>query len=87
MGKLRHIAMSVHDSWKTAEFNNHAFGMTVVGGTGFCEVKLRDPGGVIFDISHAGWGGMQKDPGGAANQTGPSREPVPKLDGAAPPTR
>jgi methylmalonyl-CoA/ethylmalonyl-CoA epimerase len=32
-GKLRHIAMSVPDPWKTAEFYKHAFGLEVVGET------------------------------------------------------
>jgi hypothetical protein len=31
MGKLRHIAMSVPDPWKTAESYKYAFGMEVVG--------------------------------------------------------
>ena len=33
MGKLRHIAMSVPDPWKTAEFYKYAFGMEVIGET------------------------------------------------------
>ena len=33
MGTLRHIAMSVPDPWKTAEFYQQAFGMTKVGET------------------------------------------------------
>jgi catechol 2,3-dioxygenase-like lactoylglutathione lyase family enzyme len=33
MGKLRHIALSVPDPWKTAEFYKHAFGLEVVGET------------------------------------------------------
>ncbi len=45
----------------------------------FYEVKFRDPNGVIFDISHAGWGGAQKNPGGAGNEAGPSRGLVPKF--------
>ena len=31
MAKLRHIAMSAPDPWKTAEFYKCAFGMEVVG--------------------------------------------------------
>lgn len=31
MGKLRHIAISVPDPWKAAEFYMNAFGMTKVG--------------------------------------------------------
>ena len=151
MGKLRHIAMSVPDPWKTAEFYKQVFGMEVVGetdsslaegvflsdgviniallhfksdeaaqGTGrdhvglhhlgfwvddpaaaqarveaaggewlmgepeakggsFYEVKFHDPNGVIFDISHNGWGGAQKNPGGPGNEIGPSRGLVPKF--------
>ncbi len=30
-GKLRHIAMSVPDPWKAAEFYKRVFGMEVVG--------------------------------------------------------
>jgi len=48
-------------------------------GGSFYEVKFRDPNGVIFDISHAGWGGAQKKPGGAGNEVGPSRGLVPKF--------
>lgn len=33
MGKLRHIALSVPDPWKAAEFFQRAFGMTKVGET------------------------------------------------------
>ena len=33
MGKLRHIALSVPDPWKAAEFYQSAFGMTKVGET------------------------------------------------------
>jgi catechol 2,3-dioxygenase-like lactoylglutathione lyase family enzyme len=51
-----------------------------VKGGSFYEVKFRDPNGVIFDISHAGWGGAQKNPGGAGNEVGPSRGLVPKFD-------
>jgi len=149
VGKLRHIAMSVPDPWKTAEFYKYAFEMEVIGetdsslaegvflsdgvinlallhfksdeaaqGTGhdhtglhhigvwvddpevarrrveeaggewlmgepdvkggsFYEVKFHDPNGVIFDISHNGWGGAQKNPGAAGNEIGPSRAPEP----------
>jgi hypothetical protein len=50
-----------------------------VKGGSFYEVKFRDPNGVIFDISHAGWGGAQKNPGGSENEIGPSRGLVPKF--------
>ena len=50
-----------------------------VKGGSFNEVKFRDPNGVIFDISHAGWGGAHKNPGAAANEIGPSRGLVPKF--------
>jgi len=33
VGKLRHIAMSVPDPWKTAEFYKYAFEMEVIGET------------------------------------------------------
>ena len=45
----------------------------------FHEVKFHDPNGVIFDISHHGWGGAQKNPGAAANEIGSSRGLVPKF--------
>jgi hypothetical protein len=32
-----------------------------------------------LDISHAGWGGAQKDPGRSGNEVGPSRGLVPKF--------
>lgn len=151
MGKLRHIAMSVPDPWKTAEFYKHVFGMEVVAetdsslaegvflsdgvinlalshfksdeaaqGTGrdhvglhhfgvwvddpvaaqrrieetggewlmgepdvkggsFYEVKFRDLNGVIFDISHSGWGGARRNPGAAGNEIAPARGLVPKF--------
>jgi methylmalonyl-CoA/ethylmalonyl-CoA epimerase len=50
-----------------------------VKGGSFYEVKFHDPNGVIFDISHIGWGGAQKDPGAAVNEIGPSRGLVPKF--------
>ena len=153
MGKLRHIALSVPDPWKTAEFYKHAFGLEVVGetdsslaegvflsdgvinvallhfksdeaaqgsgkdhvglhhfgvwvdditqarrqveaaggkwlmgepeqkGGSFYEVKFRDPDGVDFDLSESGWGGAQKNPGGAGNEVGPSRPLVAKFAG------
>ena len=52
-----------------------------VKGASFYEVKFRDPNGVIFAISHAGWGGAQKNPEGAGNEIGPSRGLVPKFAG------
>jgi catechol 2,3-dioxygenase-like lactoylglutathione lyase family enzyme len=145
-GKLRHVAMSVKDPHKTAEFYKTAFGMEQVGetdsdiatgvflsdgvinlallnfktdemaqgtgkdyvglhhigfwvddpkeavsaveaagasyimgevanmGGGFYEIKYNDPNGVIFDISHHGWGGAQKNPGAADNEVGPERK-------------
>jgi catechol 2,3-dioxygenase-like lactoylglutathione lyase family enzyme len=151
-GKLRHIAMSVPDPWKTAEFYKHAFGLEVVGETNgelaegvfmsdgviniailkfrndetaqgmgrdyvglhhigfwvddaeetenrikqaggkwlmgeahpepgsFYEVKFNDPNGVIFDISHNGWGGAQKNPGAADNKTNTERHMVPEFE-------
>jgi catechol 2,3-dioxygenase-like lactoylglutathione lyase family enzyme len=147
-GKLRHIAMSVKDPQKSAEFYKEAFGMEQIAtsdsdiakgvflsdgvinlallafksdemaqGTGkdyvglhhigfwvddpqesvaavekagasyimgevanmdggFYEIKYTDPNGVIFDISHHGWGGAQKNPGEADNEVGPERKTV-----------
>jgi methylmalonyl-CoA/ethylmalonyl-CoA epimerase len=144
--KLRHVAMSVKDPRKTAEFYKEAFGMEEVGetdsdiargvflsdgvinlallnfktdemaqgtgkdyvglhhigfwvddpketqsaveahgatyimgevanmGGGFYEIKYNDPNGVIFDISHHGWGGAQKNPGETDNEVGPDRK-------------
>jgi lactoylglutathione lyase len=145
-GQLRHLAMSVPDPWKTAEFYRYAFGFKVIGETdsrlaegvyitdgvlniallkykadeaaqgkgkdfvglhhigiwvddvmetrervekaggqwlmgdpdpahgSFYEVKFTDPNGVIFDLTHNGWGGAQRHPGESHNQEGPSRK-------------
>jgi methylmalonyl-CoA/ethylmalonyl-CoA epimerase len=153
-GRLRHIAMSVPDPWKTAEFYKHAFGFEVVGetdsslaegvfltdgvinlallnfksdeaaqGTGrdfvglhhigiwvddpaaarerveaagaqwimgepdvkggsFYEIKFTDPNGVIFDISHHGWGGALKDPDSAERAAGQAAGPAASLHDA-----
>ncbi len=32
------------------------------GGTGYYEIKYRDPNDVIVDITHSGWVGAEKDP-------------------------
>jgi lactoylglutathione lyase len=152
MGQLRHLAMSVPDPWKTAEFYQYVFGFKVIGetdsslaegvyisdgviniallkyksdevsqGTGkdfvglhhmgiwvddveetrarvekaggkwimgepetkggaFYEVKFKDPNGVVFDLTHNGWGGAQRYPGAAGNQEGPPRKLMPKFN-------
>ena len=46
-------------------------------GGGFYEIKYTDPNGVVFDLSHHGWGGAVKDPG-EANEAGPSVEEMRK---------
>jgi methylmalonyl-CoA/ethylmalonyl-CoA epimerase len=151
MGQLRHIALSVPDPWKTAEFYKQVFGFEVVGetdssiaegvfltdgvmniallkfkteessqgkgkdfvglhhmgiwvddvaetrkrveaaggtwlmgepevkGGSFYEVKFHDINGVIFDLTHNGWGGAQRRPGEADNQVGPGRKLVPRF--------
>ena len=132
MAKLRHIAITVPDPWKAAEFYMQAFGLKkvgetdwenasgvylsdgvinlallhykteeaagelgrgfvglhhfgflvddvaatrkaieaaggkhwmgeAVGGTGFYEVKFRDPDGIVVDITASGWTGAAKD--------------------------
>jgi len=99
MAKLRHIAITVPDPWKAAEFYMQAFGLKKVGetdwenargvgflvddvaatrkaieaaggthwmgeavdGTGFYEVKFRDPDGIVVDITANGWTGAAKD--------------------------
>ncbi|HSU65024.1 MAG TPA: VOC family protein [Burkholderiales bacterium] len=132
MAKLRHIAITVPDPWKAAEFYMQAFGLKkvgetdwenasgvylsdgvinlallhykteeaagelgrgfvglhhfgflvddvaatrkaieaaggkhwmgeAVGGTGFYEVKFRDPDGIVVDITANGWTGAAKD--------------------------
>src|SRR6266403_1274471 len=114
MAKLRHIAITVPDPWKAAEFYMRAFGLKNVGetdwenargvylsdgvinlallhykteeaagelgrgfvglhhfgflvddvaadGTGFYEVKFRDPDGIVVDITANGWTGAAKD--------------------------
>ena len=50
-----------------------------VKGGSFYEVKFHDPNGVIFDISHNGWGGAQRNPGARHNEIGLSRGLVPKF--------
>jgi len=151
-GKIRHIAISVPDPWKAAEFYKHVFGLEVIGETdgelspgvfltdgvinlallkfrsdeaaqgtgkdfvgfhhigfwiddvedtqarveeaggtwimgeknpqhgGFYEIKYHDRDGLIFDISHNGWGGAQKNPGGADNQVGKVRPMLPQFE-------
>ncbi len=62
MAKLRHIAMSVPDPWKAAEFYEKAFDMERVGETDSAlaeGVYISD--GVIIDATHLGWHGSTKD--------------------------
>ena len=50
MGQLRHLAMSVPDPWKTAEFYRYAFGFKVIGETdsrlaeGVCRIARMQSG-------------------------------------------
>lgn len=37
----------------------------------FYEVKFTDPNGIVFDLTHKGWGGAQRRPGAADNEAGP----------------
>jgi catechol 2,3-dioxygenase-like lactoylglutathione lyase family enzyme len=81
---LHHFGVWVDDPEAVQERIERAGGEWVMGepdvkGGSFYEVKFRDPNGVIFDLSHAGWGGAQKNPGGSANEVGPSRGLVPKF--------
>ena len=81
---LHHFGVWVNDPEAVQRRIEQAGGEWLMGepdvkGGSFYEVKFRDPNGVIFDISHAGWGGAQKDPGGSGNEVGPSRGLVPKF--------
>jgi catechol 2,3-dioxygenase-like lactoylglutathione lyase family enzyme len=71
MAKLRHIAITVPDPWKAAEFYMRVFGMKKVGETDWANasgvylsdgtIKYRDPNGVVVDITANGWVGAVKD--------------------------
>ncbi len=81
---LHHLGFWVDDPAATQAHIETAGGEWLMGepeakGGSFYEVKFNDPNGVIFDISHNGWGGAQKNPGGPGNEIGPSRGLVPKF--------
>jgi methylmalonyl-CoA/ethylmalonyl-CoA epimerase len=81
---LHHFGVWVDDPETARQRVEAAGGEWLMGepevkGGSFYEVKFRDPNGVVFDISHAGWGGAQKNPGAAGNEVGPSRGLVPKF--------
>jgi len=81
---LHHFGVWVDDPEAVQRRIEQAGGEWLMGepdvkGGSFYEIKFRDPNGVIFDISHAGWGGAQKDPGGSGNEIRPSRGLVPKF--------
>jgi hypothetical protein len=81
---LHHFGVWVDDPEAAQQRVEEAGGEWLMGepdvkGGSFYEVKFRDPNGIIFDISHSGWGGAQKNPGGAGNEIGPARGLVPKF--------
>jgi catechol 2,3-dioxygenase-like lactoylglutathione lyase family enzyme len=78
---LHHIGFWVDDpkeavSAVEAGGASYIMGEVANMGGGFYEIKYNDPNGVIFDISHHGWGGAQKDPGAADNVIGPDSKTV-----------
>ena len=60
-----HIGFWVDDSEKTSKKISEAGGKWFMGemavDNAFYEVKYTDPDGIIFDITHNGWGGAKKD--------------------------
>ena len=60
-----HIGFWVDDSEKTSKEISEAGGKWFMGemavDNAFYEVKYTDPDGIIFDITHNGWGGAKKD--------------------------
>ena len=60
-----HIGFWVDDSQKTSKKISEAGGKWFMGemavDNAFYEVKYTDPDGIIFDITHNGWGGAKKD--------------------------
>ena len=60
-----HIGFWVDDSEKTSKKISEAGGRWFLGemavDNAFYEVKYTDPDGIIFDITHNGWGGAKKD--------------------------
>ena len=76
---LHHIGFWVDDPKEAVSAVEAAGASYIMGevanmGGGFYEIKYNDPNGVIFDISHHGWGGAQKNPGAADNEIGPERK-------------
>ncbi len=81
---LHHFGIWVDDPEAAQQGIEEAGGSWLMGepevkGGSFYEVKFHDPNGVIFDISHSGWGGAQKNPGGPGNEIGPERRLVPRF--------
>ena len=60
-----HIGFWVDDSEKTSKKISEAGGRWFLGemavDNAFYEVKYTDPDGIIFDITHNGWGGAKKN--------------------------
>lgn len=76
---LHHIGFWVDDPKESCTAAEKAGATYLMGevanmGGGFYEIKYNDPNGVVFDVSHHGWGGAQKDPGEASNEHGPSSD-------------
>lgn len=67
---LHHVGFWVDDveaTQKKIEENGGNYMMGEVakdtdGGSGYYEIKYRDPNNIIFDITHSGWTGAKKDP-------------------------
>jgi methylmalonyl-CoA/ethylmalonyl-CoA epimerase len=65
---LFHFGMWV-DDLDAAEQQVQAAGATYLSGrpespNSFYEAKFRDPNGIVFDMTHKGWAGAVKEPGG-----------------------
>lgn len=65
---IHHIGIWVDDVEETRKKVEAAGGKWIMGepdpvGGSFYEVKFTDPNGVIFDLTHNGWGGSQRYPG------------------------
>lgn len=57
------------DDFEAAEKQVLEAGATCIHGipadhTGFYEAKYKDPDGIVFDLTHSGWPGATKEPGG-----------------------
>lgn len=82
---LHHMGIWVDDVEEARKRVEQAGGQWIMGDPmtrsgAFYEVKFKDPNGVIFDLTHNGWGGSQRRPGEAGNQEGPPRQLLPKFD-------